>query len=203
MNIARIVEELRQGNLVIAPTDTVYGILADATNPKAVEQVFDCKQRQGKALILLAADVEMLREYVAPLNDLEELIVKNYTPGKLTLLLRKNAKISDAVTCGSKFVGMRIPDNSDYVRIIRSVGRPIIATSANVSGQPVATCLAEVPDSLRQQVALVEDGGVLTGEPSSIIKVVDDQVVIYRDGETVGRMREQWPEVRFRRYFDR
>lgn len=189
MNTKRIIREIKAGNLVIAPTDTVYGILADAENPVAVQQVFAAKQRANtKALIILVSDVRMLKRYVQSLNALETAIVRKYFPSKLTILFRKNANISDAVTCNSKFIGIRIPNNITMRDIIREVGRPLIATSANVSGQHVITDPSKISPELLKYITYVEDGGVLDGGPSSIIKVVDDKVKVYREGEVVERM---------------
>lgn len=195
MNTIRIVEEIKSGNLVVAPTDTVYGILADSSNLDAVKKVFECKHRgSGKALIVLVSDVEMLRKYVRSLSPLEEMIVQKYFPGKLTVLLHKNEKISDAVTCNSKFVGIRIPDDVTISNIVREVGCPLIATSANMSGQRVIVDPHKMSAELLCYISYVEDGGILDGGPSSIIKVVGEKIKVYREGEVVERMRLEIPE---------
>ena len=140
MDVEKIVKEIKKGNLVIIPTDTVYGISADMNNEKAIEKVFEAKKRdKNKPLILLVSNLEMLKKYVKKISPLEEKIIKKYMPGRLTMLFLKNEKVSDLVSAGSFFVGIRIPDDLNLIKIINKVGNPIISTSANISGENTVT----------------------------------------------------------------
>lgn len=181
MNIDKIVKEIKQGNLVIIPTDTVYGISVDMTNEKAIKKVYEAKNRdKSKPLILLVSSVDMLRKYTEKLNQLEEEIIKKYLPGKLTLLLHKNNKVSDEITSGSNLVGIRIPDNKELIKIIDKIGNPIISTSANISGKTPITNPKEIEKEMLKHISYVEDAGTINNEPSSIIKIENEKIIVIR-----------------------
>ena len=181
MNIDKIVKEIRQGNLVIIPTDTVYGISVDMTNEKAIKKVYEAKNRdKSKPLILLVSSVDMLRKYTEKLSVLEEEIIKKYLPGKLTLLLHKNNKVSDEITSGSNLVGIRIPDNKELIKIIDKIGNPIISTSANISGKTTITNPKEIEKEMLKHISYVEDAGTINNEPSSIIKIENEKIIVIR-----------------------
>ena len=181
MNIDKIVKEIKQGNLVIIPTDTVYGISVDMTNEKAIKKVYEAKNRdKSKPLILLVSSVDMLRKYTEKLNQLEEEIIKKYLPGKLTLLLHKNNKVSDEITSGSNLVGIRIPDNKELIKIIDKIGNPIISTSANISGKTTITNPKEIEKEMLKHISYVEESGTINNVPSSIIKIENEKIIVIR-----------------------
>lgn len=184
MNIGKIVEEIKKGNLVITPTDTIYGILADATNINAIEKVFECKNRsKHKPLILIVDSMNMLQEYTKNISFLEKEIIEKYFPGKLTILLHKNSKVNDEITGGSELVGIRIPDNKDLIEIIRRVGNPLISTSANISGEKIITNPKEIEPRLLENISYIEDEGTINSEPSSLIKIEDNEIKVLREGK--------------------
>ena len=194
MNISKIVEEIKKGNLVITPTDTIYGILADANNINAVKKVFECKNRsKAKPLLLIVDSIEMLQDYTQNISSLEKEIMEKYFPGKLTMLLHKNSKVSDEITCGSDLVGIRIPDNKDLIEIIRSVGNPLISTSANISGQNSITNPKEIEPELLKYIAYVEDKGTINSEPSSLIKIDGNEIKVLRDGSVASKILSDYP----------
>lgn len=183
MNIEKIVEEIKKGNLVITPTDTVYGILADATNIHAIKKVYEAKKRDyNNPFILIVANINMLQEYVSDINPLEKEIINRYLPGKLTILFKKNTKISNIITSGSEFVGIRIPDNKDLIKIIQMVGKPLISTSANIAKKATITKIKEIEPELLQNVSYVEDGGIINSTPSSIIRIENNKINVLRKG---------------------
>lgn len=187
MNIDKIVKEIKQGNLVIIPTDTVYGISADMTNERAIKKVYEAKNRdKSKPLILLVSNIDMLKKYTEKLNPLEEEIIKKYLPGKLTILLHKNNKVSDEITAGSNLVGIRIPDNKNLIQIIDKIGNPIISTSANISGKATITDPKEIEKDLLKHISYIENAGTINTEPSSIIKIENEKIVIIRK-ESIAR----------------
>lgn len=187
MNIDKIVKEIKQGNLVIIPTDTVYGISADMTNEKAIKKVYEAKNRdKNKPLILLVSNIDMLKKYTEKLNPLEEEIIKKYLPGKLTILLHKNNKVSDEITAGSNLVGIRIPDNKNLIQIIDKIGNPIISTSVNISGKATITDPKEIEKDLLKHISYIENAGTINTEPSSIIKIENEKIVIIRK-ESIAR----------------
>lgn len=188
MNTKRIIDEIEVGNLVITPTDTVYGIMADAMNPQAVERVYRAKQRsKNKPLMILVSDAEMALQYVEVPNKLERAIMQKYWPGRLTILLKKNYKILDVVT-NNDYVGVRVPDNAELREIIQEIGRPLVSTSANLSDELTVTN----PDLLEPEVLVyidyVENAGTVESVPSSIIKVENDEIKVIRDGDVARKV---------------
>ena len=158
MHIDKIAKEIKKENLVIIPTDTVYGISADMTNENAINKVYICKQREkNKPLILLVSNKEMLKKYTKNLTSLEKEIIQKYLPGKLTILLPKNDNVSAKITAGSNLVGIRMPDNNELIQIIEKVGSPIISTSANISGEKTITNPKEIDKELLKYISYVED----------------------------------------------
>lgn len=196
MNIDKIVKEIKKGNLVIIPTDTVYGISADMTNEKAIEKVYNAKNRdKNKPLILLVSNVDMLKEYTEKLNSLEEEIINKYLPGKLTLLLHKNSKVSDKITGKSDLVGIRMPNSKQLIQIIDKVGNPIISTSANISGKATITNPKDVEKEMLKHISYVEDAGTLNNEPSSIIKIENDKIIVIRKESVAKQILKDYRDV--------
>ena len=193
MNIERIVREIEQGNLVITPTDTVYGILADATNPAAIEKVYLAKQRdRRKPLIMLVADEKMLREYVVELNDLETKLIHDFLPGKMTILLRRNEKVLGSVVNGGELIGIRIPDQPELIEIIRAVGNPLVSTSANLSEHATVTNPDLLESDILEKIRYVENAGTIESAPSTLVKVEDDKVKILREGELAEEIKKRY-----------
>ena len=195
MNKKKIVDEIKKGNLVITPTDTVYGIMADATNIKDIERVYECKQRdEKKPLLLLVGSINMLKKYTKNLNHLEEEIIQKYLPGKLTILLHKNDKVNDKITSGTDLVGIRIPNNKELIQIINEIGNPVISTSANISGQNTITNPKEIKKELLKHISYVEDAGIINNEPSSIIKIENEKITIIRKESVAIQMMKDYPD---------
>jgi tRNA threonylcarbamoyl adenosine modification protein (Sua5/YciO/YrdC/YwlC family) len=184
VNVDRIVNELRNGNLVITPTDTVYGIMGDSKNRDVIEKVYEAKKRdKRKPLILLVSDIDMLKEYTKELNNLEEELIKRYMPGKLTIILKKNDKVMNSITNNSEYVGIRIPDNKYLIDIINKLGNPVISTSANLSNEEVITDIHSINKELLEYISFIYDGGIIKASSSTIIKVVDNNIEFLREGE--------------------
>lgn len=184
MNIERIVKELKNGNLVITPTDTVYGIMGDALNIDAIEKVYVAKKRVNrKPLLLLVSNIDMLYKYTSELSDLEKELITKYMPGKLTMILKKNDLVSNNITNSSDYVGIRIPDNKDLINIIKMIGNPVFSTSANISNQDVITNTDKIEKDLLKYISYVEDGGEIVANSSTIIKVNDNRIEFLREGD--------------------
>ena len=182
MDTAAILKEavsaLRAGGVILYPTDTVWGIGCDATRPEAVARVFAIKRRsEAKSLVLLAADLDMVARYVKAVPniaiDLVEVNDRPMTliyPGAITGAygLAENTVAED----GS--VGMRIPLPGFWRDLVARLGRPLVSTSANVSGEPTPRRFAEIPEEIRSAVDYVVPAALVrgsTGSASQIIKV--------------------------------
>ena len=183
MNINKICEIINNGGLVITPTDTVYGIMGDATKENVVRKVYEVKKRDyNKPLILLMNGFEMVKEYTDEISEIEEEIIKKFMPGEVTIILKKNDKVNSLISAGSDYVGIRIPNNKDWLNIITELGRPVISTSANISGSDVITNVNMIEDELKDKIDYIEDAGEIVGVESTVIRVVDKELKILRDG---------------------
>lgn len=184
MNIEKICEVINDGGLVISPTDTIYGIMADALNEDAIRRVYDVKKRgYNKPLIVLMDSFEMVEQYTDELSEMEKKLMNKFWPGLVTFILKKNDKISDLITAGSDTVGIRIPDNKDLLEIIRKLKRPVVSTSANITETPVITCIEMLEADIVRNVDYIEDGGLIENESSTIIKINEMDLNVLREGK--------------------
>ncbi len=183
MEIDSIVKDIKDGLIIIMPTDTTYGIVCDATNLEAVKRVYEIKKRDfSKPLIILVSDYNMLNDYAFINTDLEKEIIHKYWPGPLSILFKKKDSISDLVTANSPMVAVRIPLDNGLRDIIKKVNKPIIASSANISGSDVITNIKEIEKDLLASIDKVYDGGKINCLPSTLIKITNNNIVILRDG---------------------
>lgn len=184
--IAEALKVLKDGGTILYPTDTVWGLGCDATNPDAVKKIYEIKHRaDSKSLVLLACDLDMVARYIKKIPDIAiDLVEVNdrpmtlIYPGADTNLLAHNVVAED----GS--VGMRIPMNDFCVQLVRKLRRPLVSTSANISGEPTPRSYAEIPEEIRSAVDYIVEPSLersSTGTASQIIKVeLDGQVKIIR-----------------------
>jgi L-threonylcarbamoyladenylate synthase len=176
---------LRTGGTVAIPTETVYGLGANALDAEAVAKIFAAKERPGwDPLIVHVSDREMLRR-VAEVPDLlaqnVEVLVERFWPGPLTLLLPRTSEVPDAVTAGRRLVGVRMPGHPVALELIRRAGLPVAAPSANRFGRISPTTAAHVLEDLDGRIDAALDGGATTvGVESTVLDV--GARVIYRPG---------------------
>lgn len=196
MNIDKIVDVINDGGLVISPTDTVYGIMADSLNEEAIKRVFSVKKRDiSKPLILLMNSIDMIYEYTSDINELEKELICKYHPGLLTIILKKNNKVSNLITGGLDTVGIRIPNNNDLLSIIEILNRPVISTSANISGSEVITNIWMIEDELKENIDYIEDGGEVSNFYSTIVLVDDGKIKILREGKLANQIRSDYSDI--------
>jgi L-threonylcarbamoyladenylate synthase len=158
--VSKAVDILRRGGLVAFPTETVYGLGADATNADAVLKIFAAKGRPPtNPLIVHVSDVETARHYAARWPDTAEKLAAAFWPGPLTLVVPKRPEIPDVVTAGRPTVGLRVPGHPLALELLRAFGGPIAAPSANRSTRVSATIGRHVRDELGDAVDLVLEGG--------------------------------------------
>jgi L-threonylcarbamoyladenylate synthase len=183
-DIARAVEILRFGGLVAFPTETVYGLGANALSPTAVQQIFVAKQRpHWDPLIVHIADRTQLPQITTSFSPLAQILMDAFWPGPLTLLLPRTAAIPDSVTAGRPLVGVRIPAHPVAQALLRATGLPIAAPSANTFGHTSPTTAQHVLDDLDTRIDAVLDGGPTTvGLESTVVEVLNDEIIIYRPG---------------------
>lgn len=184
MNINKLIKIIDSENLAIVPTDTVYGIIADATNEKAIQKVYEAKNRESKKpLIVMVSSIDMLLDYTKEINDNEKSIINMFWPGKLTILLKKNDKLSNLINNNGEYVGFRLPDSAELIELMNKLNKPLISTSANIAGQKTITNVEMLDKKLLNHISYVYDGGYREDVPSTIIQMCDDKVKFLRKGE--------------------
>lgn len=184
--INQAVRIIKMGGTIIYPTDTVYGIGCDATNAEAIGRLFKIKKRpKTKAVPILARDMEMVKK-LAWFDKKVENVLNKIWPGAVTVVLKKRNVLPDIVSAGKPTVGIRIPDFKLVHYLMELTAVPLVATSANISGQQPSHQISEVSVQFENEFYkpdLVLDAGDLPGdEPSTVLDLSTDQPRIIRIG---------------------
>jgi L-threonylcarbamoyladenylate synthase len=179
---------LRRGKVIVFPTETLYGLGADALNLTVVEKIFELKGRDSANPIpLLVADRRMLDTVVAEVPPLAEKLIASFWPGPLTIVLPARKNISGPLLNSSGGVGVRISSQPIASELISELGRPLTATSANPSGKPAARTVGEAKSYFAGKIDIFIDGGELPSKTgSTVIEITKDSLAIIRSGE-IGR----------------
>lgn len=196
MEIQKAVEVLRGGGIILYPTDTVWGIGCDATDPEAVAKVYEIKKRtDSKSLVLLASDMDMICRYVKEIPEMAvQLVEVNDKPmtiiypgavaGEKGVMKQDRRALAFNAVAEDGTVGIRIPMMDFCQQLVAKLGRPLVSTSANISGEPTPNKFAEISEQIRSAVDHVVDPSLergATGRSSSIIKVgLDYSIEIIR-----------------------
>lgn len=183
--IQKASEEIKNGNLVIFPTETVYGIGANAFNEEACNNIFKAKGRASdNPLIVHVCNEEMISQVVKQPNELETKLIKEFCPGPFTIILKAKDIIPKIVTAGLDTVGIRMPSNKIANKLIEYANTPIAAPSANASGKPSGTKIEDIKKEFDGKVATIIDAGMVDiGLESTVVKVIENKVVILRPGK--------------------
>lgn len=182
--IERAATILRQGGTVAFPTETVYGLGANALDATAVAKIFAAKQRPGwDPLIVHLADRSNLASIVTQVNGDATRLIEAFWPGPLTLLLPRNASVPDAVTAGRPLVGVRVPRHNVAQALLHAAGVPLAAPSANIFGRITPTLAAHVAEDLDGRIDAILDSGETThGLESTVVDPSSDPCIMYRPG---------------------
>ena len=180
--IARAAELLRQGELVALPTETVYGIAADARNGEAVSKIFVAKGRpQDNPLIVHVTGPEMLHGLVSEVPERAQLLMAAFCPGPLTIIMPRGPEVAAECCAGLDTVGIRMPSHPVVQAIIRQSGCAFAAPSANLSGKPSPTNAQDVFTDMDGRLPLILDGGeCAVGVESTVISVVGSPGMKYK-----------------------
>ena len=180
--LARVVEILKDGGLIIYPTDTQYGLGCDLTNKKAIEKVYRLKQRSQKSpFSFVCADLTNISEY-AKVSNFAYRTMRRLLPGPYTFILNGTKLVPQLMLTKRHECGIRVPSHPIALELVTTLGRPIINTSASLEDQPVPTGPEEFADLFKNQVDAIIDGGPVAGQPSTIISLIDDEPVVLREG---------------------
>ena len=188
----KAVRNLNDGNVVIVPTDTVPGLAVDATNESAIERIYKIKKRDyNKTIPLLFPSVEQARKYLS-ISKEEMKLAEKFWPGGLTLVLKSKKVLPHILENPAGNIGARIPANETTRKLIKMLGKPIAATSINISGEPSITNLEQIPASITSQIAGILAGNYKSeGKPSTVVEVVKNEVKVYREGKvSIDEIRE-------------
>jgi L-threonylcarbamoyladenylate synthase len=173
---------IRAGGVVAIPTDTLYGLAADPFSAAAVERIFAVKGRSAdRALPLVAADITQIEEQLGPLPPAARRLASAYWPGPLTLLVTRPSGLPADVTGGREQIGVRVPAHAVARGLCRVCGRPLTATSANMSGAPATADPDEVARTLDVDL-LLDAGPTPGGPPSTIVDVSGREIRLVRPG---------------------
>lgn len=192
--MTKVLETLRDGGVILYPTDTIWGIGCDATNPDAVARIYEIKKRSdSKSLVLLASDLDMVARYIDTIPEMAiDLVEVNDAP---MTIIYPGARAAAKGTADRRLlawntvaedgsVGIRIPASGFCKELCMKLGRPIVSTSANISGEPSPASFKDIPEAIKAAVDCIADPSLEsnpTGKASQIIKLgLDGEVKIIR-----------------------
>ncbi len=188
--IQKTIDILKKGELIIYPTETCYGLGADATNPKAVKRVLEFKgERQGKPILVAVANRQMAQKYVY-INEIAENLYKNFLPGPIAVVSKSKGKVAPGIESPAKTLGIRIPNYSLILEIIKKFGKPITSTSANPSGKKPPYSLKDVKKyTSKKRLGLIDlflDADSLPlRPPSTVVDTTLQEPAVLRQGEII------------------
>lgn len=183
-DVAKAASLLSEGQLVAIPTETVYGLAANALDPKAVAEIYSVKNRpQFNPLILHCASIDEAKKYVSSWPNEAQIITKAFWPGSISLLLPKSDLVPDVITAGSSHVVVRVPYHPLALELLAQLDFPLAAPSANISNTVSPTTASHVENSIGNQIGYVLDGGPCrVGVESTIVAIEHGSVTILREG---------------------
>lgn len=196
--ISEAAEIIKNGGLVALPTETVYGLAANALNPQAVKNIFNAKGRpQDNPLIIHIYEPSDAQNYAENIPDVYYKLCEKFSPGPLTVILKKKSSIPYETSGGLETVAIRIPAHPVARDIIRAAGVPLAAPSANISGKPSPTSAQHCVDDLWGKVDAIVDGGICSvGLESTVISLAEEIPVLLRPGAvTAEELREFIPNL--------
>ena len=178
----KIEKTLAAGGAVVLPTETVYGLFAQALNEEAVERVYELKRRpRDKALNLNVASLEEIYAFSKNQPSYLKQLYQAFLPGPLTIILQANDRVPAWINSGMETVGFRIPNHPVTLDLIRKYG-PLIGPSANLSGKASGTSFQQIMMDFQEEISGVEDDAALTGQDSTILDLSGEKAIILRQG---------------------
>ncbi|MBQ0084042.1 MAG: threonylcarbamoyl-AMP synthase [Clostridiales bacterium] len=188
---------LNQGGVVAIPTETVYGLAASAFCDEAIKKVFKAKGRpQDNPLIVHIAEIEQLETVTSSVPEIAYTLSKEFWPGPLTMVLPKNDKICESVSCGLNTVAVRMPSDPVARAIIKEAGIPLAAPSANISGYPSPTCASHVLADLEGKIdAVIMGGQCSVGLESTVVSLVGTPRLLRPGAVTAEQLKKFLPDL--------
>ena len=181
--IKKAADVLREGGIIIYPTDTVYGLGCDLSNKKGIEKIYELKRRNRKQpLSFVCSDLKHISQY-AKVTDYAYKTMKRLLPGAYTFILEASRLVPKIILPKRSTTGIRVPDNQICLALVKELGQPIISTSVKTEQGETLGDPSVIKEYFNREVDLIIDGGIITPEPSSVISLVDDSIEIIRIGK--------------------
>ncbi len=182
--LKRVADLVRRGGIIVYPTETVYGIGADALNPAAVRRVIRVKRRADpKPILVIVSARRAVVPLVQRISPDAEVLMEHFWPGPLTLVFKAAKEVPREISRDSGTIGIRVPSSPLCLQLCESTGKPLTSTSANISGEAVAGTVQEIRAEFGDSIDLYIDGGPLSGRmPSTVIDVASDVPAVIREG---------------------
>lgn len=183
----KVSDTIQNDGIIVFPTETVYGIGANALSEKAIKKVYELKERETtKPISIIVSEKKEIEKHAIIKNEIEQKIIDKYMPGPVTLVLEKKEVIPSIVTAGKNTIGIRIPDNKISIEILKKCKVPIAASSANISGMESGTDIKYIKNNLKNNVDIYIDSGKSEiGVPSTIIQVIDEKIIVLRNDKNI------------------
>lgn len=182
-HVDRFVAVLEAGGLVAYPTDTYYGIGCDLFNKKAIERIYQLKQRpRSKPLSFICADLSDVSKY-AQVSNAAFATMRRLTPGPYTFVLEATNLVPKMMVTRQKTVGIRVPDSPIAMALVKALGRPLVSTSATTPDGEVLIDPSDIQDLLGHGLDIIIDGGYQLDEPSTVLDLTGDEAVVLRMGK--------------------
>ncbi len=184
MSVTRTAQAIMDGGVVVYPTETVYGLGANALEPKIVEKVYGIKERQkSNPILVLIPDRESLEELATGIPEVAEKLMEKFWPGPLTIVFKASPIVSPILTAGTGKIGVRLSSDSFCREVLGICRIPITSTSANLSGEPNPDTIGIINRKVLDSVDLVVDAGKLTSQtPSTVVDVTNGKAKLLREG---------------------
>lgn len=178
----KLIKTLKNGGIAVIPTDTIYGIVGSALNPKTVERIYKLRKRAlGKPMIILILSLEDLKKFDIKLTQKQKEFLQKNWPNPLSVILPVKEEKFKYLHRGKNSLAFRMPKNKNLLKILSEVG-PLVAPSANFAGGKPAENISEAKEYFGDSVAIYLDGGQISSEPSTLVTWEDDSIKILRQG---------------------
>ena len=187
MDLDLVIKTLKEdGKVVALKTDTVYGIVCNAFDQKAVKKIYEIKKRESKKpLSIFVKSIDEVEKYVDPSNltTCARRIMEKYWPGALTIIFKKKDETLNHLTASTDCIGIRIPNDNDLKYVLDNIDFPLAQTSCNISGDKEYKNVLEIKEKLGEAIDLIVDGGDISGNiPSTVLSIEHNEPIILRVG---------------------
>jgi len=183
-NIKYFVASLKKGRVLVLPTDTVYGLICDATNKKAVNRIYQIKDREKHKFVpIFIKDIKTAKN-ICFISGSQEKLLKKHWPGRFTFILNRRKSIKKIYGIEKKTIALRIPKNNLIKILLEKINKPLVGTSANISGKPASGKIQDIIEQFKNsknQPDMFIDGGKLLGKSSKIIDLTGKNPIIIRN----------------------